>query len=67
MNMRSIPQLKVNWKPEGESKRKRPRKSWKDKLMRDMVENRIDEEDTEDKKRAEAEGCFCLKGNLSNE
>ena len=46
MNMSSIPQIVMNWKPEEKNKRGRPRKRWKDKLMRDIMENELDEEDT---------------------
>ena len=51
MNSSSIPQLVMNWKHEGKNKRGRPRKRWKNKLMRDMEENGIDEKDTRNRKR----------------
>ena len=62
--MNSIPQLVMNWKPKGKNARVgRQRKRWKkgkrgrqmkrqkDKLMRDVVENETDEEDTQDRQR----------------
>lgn len=51
MDVDRIPRLVLNWKPEGKSRRGRPRKRWKDKLMRDMTEHGIDEEDTQDRQR----------------
>ena len=51
MNVDGIPQLVLNWKPEGKNRRGRPRKRWKDKLVRDMTENGMDEEDAQDRKR----------------
>ena len=41
----------MNWKPEVKNKRGWPRKAWKDKLMRYIVENGIDEDDSQGRKR----------------
>ena len=50
MNMGNVPQLIMNWKLEGKKERRRLRKRWNHKLMGDIVENVIDEEDTQDRK-----------------
>ena len=50
--MDRVPRLVLNWKQaEGRNMRGRPRKRWKDKLMKDMTENRIEEEVVQDRQR----------------
>ena len=49
--MGRIPRLVLNWKPEGKNRRGRSRKRLKDKLMKDMTENGIEEEDALDRQR----------------
>ena len=51
MNMSSKPQLVLNWKPEEKTRREDREKWWKNKLVREMLENGIDEEYTQDRKR----------------
>ena len=49
--MDRIQRLILNWKPEGKNRRGRPRKRRRDKLMKDMTENGIEEEDAQDRQR----------------
>ena len=49
--MDRIPLLVLNWKPEGKNRRVRRGKRWKDKLMRDMTENGIEEENAQERQR----------------
>ena len=49
MDVDRIRWLVLNWKPEGKNRRGRPRKRWKDKLMKDMTENGIEEKDSKDR------------------
>ena len=44
MNVSSVPQLVIRWKPEVQNKRGRPRERLKDKLLRDIAENGKDEQ-----------------------
>ena len=69
MDVDRIPRLVLNWKPEGKNRRGRLRKKWKDKLMKDMTENGIEEEDAMGKLRCKQilKKVFWLKGNLSVE
>ena len=51
MDADEIPQIAMNWKPEGKNKRGRPRKRWRDRIVKSMTENGLDEEDIPDRKR----------------
>ena len=65
MNMSSISQLLMNWKPERKNKRGRPKKKSKDKLMRDLLGMKQMKKILRQKEmEAKAERCFRLKGNL---
>ena len=46
MDVDRIPRLVLNWKPGGINRRVgRPRKKWKNKLIKDVTENGIEEKD----------------------
>ena len=46
-----ITRLVLNWKFEGKNRRGRPGKRRKDKLMKGMTENGIEEEDAQDRQK----------------
>ena len=49
--MDRIPRIVLHWKPESKNRRGRPRKRWKDKRMKDMTENEIEEENAKNRQR----------------